>query len=52
MRFRIMQGPGELSLCVRNGETVIMKIVEPGELSGLSAATGGQGYEVTAETGI
>ena len=48
--FVLCKGRVKLSLCSRDGKTLIMKIVEPGELLGLSSAIGGKVYEVTAET--
>lgn len=48
--FVLCKGRVKLSLCSRDGKTLIMKIVEPGELLGLSSAISGKVYEVTAET--
>jgi CRP/FNR family transcriptional regulator, cyclic AMP receptor protein len=48
--FVLCRGRVKLSLCSRSGKTLIMKIVEPGEILGLSAAIRGNSYQVTAET--
>ena len=48
--FVLCKGRVKLSLCAPDGKTLIMKIVEPGELLGLSAAISNKVYEVTAET--
>ena len=48
--FVLCRGRVKLSLCSRSGKTLIMKVVEPGEILGLSAAIRGNPYPVTAET--
>src|SRR5215469_17778636 len=48
--FMLCKGRVRLSLCSSTGKTLIMKIVERGEILGLSATITGKPYEVTAET--
>ena len=48
--FVLCKGRVKLSLCSTDGKTLIFKIVEPGEVLGLSASVTGKQYEVTAET--
>jgi CRP/FNR family transcriptional regulator len=48
--FVLCKGRVKLSLCSTDGKTLIFKIVEPGEVLGLSASVTGKPYEVTAET--
>jgi len=48
--FVLCKGRVRLSLCSSTGKTVIMKIVEQGEVLGLSATITGKPYEVMAET--
>lgn len=48
--FVLCKGRVKLSLCAPDAKTLIMKIVEPGELLGLSAAISNKVYEVSAET--
>ncbi|HYL16989.1 MAG TPA: Crp/Fnr family transcriptional regulator [Terriglobales bacterium] len=48
--FVLCQGQVKLSFCARDGKTLILKIVEPGEVLGLSATLSGKPYELTAET--
>lgn len=48
--FVLCKGRVRLSLCSSTGKTLIMKIVEPGEVLGLSATVTGKPYEVMAET--
>jgi CRP/FNR family cyclic AMP-dependent transcriptional regulator len=48
--FVLCKGRVRLSLCSSTGKTLIMKIVEPGEVLGLSATITGKPYEVMAET--
>jgi CRP/FNR family cyclic AMP-dependent transcriptional regulator len=48
--FVLCQGRVKLSLSARDGKTLILKIVEPGEVLGLSATVSGKPYELTAET--
>jgi CRP/FNR family transcriptional regulator len=40
----------KVSLSARDGKTIILRIVEPGEVLGLSATVCGHPYELTAET--
>ena len=46
----LCKGRVKLSLCSSAGKTLIMKLVEPGEVLGLSATISGKPYEVMAET--
>jgi CRP/FNR family transcriptional regulator len=48
--FVLCKGRVKLSLCAADGKTLVFKIVEPGEVLGLSASVTGKPYEVTAET--
>ena len=48
--FVLCKGQVKLSLGARDGKTFILKIVEPGEVLGLSATLSGKPYELTAET--
>lgn len=48
--FVLCEGQVKLSLSARDGKTLILKIVEPGEVLGLSATISGKPYELTAET--
>jgi CRP/FNR family cyclic AMP-dependent transcriptional regulator len=48
--FVLCRGRVKLSLCSHSGKTLIMKIAEPGEILGLSAAIRGNPYQVSAET--
>ena len=48
--FVLCKGRVKLSLCSSTGKTLIMKLVEPGEVLGLSATISGKPYEVMAET--
>jgi CRP/FNR family transcriptional regulator len=48
--FVLCKGRVKLSMCAKDGKTLIMKIVEPGEVLGLSSTIGGKPYEVAAET--
>jgi CRP/FNR family transcriptional regulator, cyclic AMP receptor protein len=48
--FVLCKGRVRLSLCSSTGKTLIMKIVERGEVLGLSATITGKPYEVRAET--
>jgi CRP/FNR family transcriptional regulator, cyclic AMP receptor protein len=48
--FVLCKGRVKLSICGRDGKTLIMKIAEPGEVLGLSSTIGGKPYELTAET--
>jgi len=40
----------KLSTTSREGKVLVLKIVEPGEVTGLSAVIAGEAYEITAET--
>jgi len=48
--FVLCKGRVKLTLCSSTGKTLIMKLVEPGEILGLSATISGKPYEVMAET--
>jgi CRP/FNR family transcriptional regulator len=48
--FVLCKGRVKLSLCSTDGKTLIYKIVETGEVLGLSSSVTGKPYEVTAET--
>ncbi len=48
--FVLCKGRVKLSICARDGKTLIMKIAEQGEVLGLSSTIGGKPYELTAET--
>ena len=48
--FVLCKGRVKLSLGAANGKTMILRIVESGEVLGLSSAVSGQPCEVTAET--
>jgi CRP/FNR family transcriptional regulator len=48
--FVLCKGRVKLSICASDGKTLILKIAEPGEVLGLSAAVSGKAYELTAET--
>jgi CRP/FNR family transcriptional regulator, cyclic AMP receptor protein len=48
--FVLCKGRVKLSFCGSDGKILIMKIVEPGEVLGLSATVSGKPYELTAET--
>jgi CRP/FNR family cyclic AMP-dependent transcriptional regulator len=48
--FVLCQGRVKLSFSGPDGKTMILKIAEPGEVLGLSAAVSGKAYELTAET--
>lgn len=48
--YVLCKGRVKLSLCSSTGKTLIMKIVEPGEILGLSATVSGKPFEVMAET--
>ncbi|HEV8525101.1 MAG TPA: Crp/Fnr family transcriptional regulator [Terriglobales bacterium] len=47
--FVLCLGRAKLSTSSRDGKTIIVRIAEPGEILGLSAAVSGRPYEVTAE---
>src|ERR1700746_666070 len=48
--FVLCKGRVKFSICSTDGKTLILKIAEPGEVLGLSAAVSGKTYELTAET--
>jgi CRP/FNR family transcriptional regulator len=48
--FVLCKGQVKVSLSAREGKTLILRIVEPGEVLGLSATVSGHPYELTAET--
>jgi CRP/FNR family transcriptional regulator, cyclic AMP receptor protein len=48
--FVLCKGQVKLSLSAGDGKTIILKIVEPGEVLGLSATISGKPYDLTAET--
>ena len=48
--FVLCSGKVKLSTTSREGKVLILKIVQPGEIMGLSAAISGEPYEITAET--
>lgn len=47
--YVLLSGRVKLSVTSREGKTMIMRIAEPGDMLGLSAAMNGTDYEVTAE---
>ncbi len=47
--FVLCQGRAKLTLSSSDGKTMILRIVEPGEVLGLNATLSGQPYEATAE---
>jgi CRP/FNR family transcriptional regulator len=48
--FVLCKGRVKLSLSAGDGKTIILKIVEPGEVLGLGATISGKPYELTGET--
>jgi CRP/FNR family transcriptional regulator, cyclic AMP receptor protein len=48
--FLVCSGKVKLSVSSKAGKTLILQIVQPGEVIGLSASMSGAPYEVTAET--
>ena len=48
--FVLCKGRVKMSICATDGKTLIVRIAEPGEVLGLSAAISGKPYELTAET--
>ncbi len=48
--YILRRGRIKLSMCARDGKTLILRLVEPGEVLGLSAAVSGRVFEGTAET--
>ena len=48
--FIVCSGKVKLSTTSKEGKVLVLKIAEPGEIIGLSAAISGESYEITAET--
>jgi CRP/FNR family cyclic AMP-dependent transcriptional regulator len=48
--FVLCKGRVKISMGASDGKTLILKIVEPGEVLGISATVSGKPYELTAET--
>lgn len=48
--FFLSKGRVKLSVCARDGKTLILRIAEPGEVLGVGAALPNGPYEATAET--
>jgi len=48
--FIVRRGRLKLSVCGSDGRTLILRIVEPGDLIGVASVISGRGYEATAET--
>jgi CRP/FNR family cyclic AMP-dependent transcriptional regulator len=48
--FVLCSGKVKLSTTSRYGKVLVLKIVDPGEMVGLSAVISGEAYEITAET--
>ena len=48
--YVICSGTVKLSTSSKEGKVLILKIVDPGEVIGLSAVISGEAYEITAET--
>jgi len=48
--FVLCKGRVKLSICATDGKTLIVRVVEPGDVLGLSATVSGKPYELTAET--
>jgi CRP/FNR family cyclic AMP-dependent transcriptional regulator len=48
--FVLCKGQVKLSFSTKDGKTLILKIVEPGEVLGLGATVSGKPYDLTAET--
>ncbi len=48
--FVLCSGKVKLSTTSREGKVLVLKMVEPGEVIGLSAVISGEAFEVTAET--
>jgi CRP/FNR family transcriptional regulator len=48
--FMVLRGRVKLSVCSRDGKTLILRIAEPGEVLGISASVSSSAYEATAET--
>ena len=48
--FFLCRGRIKLSVSARDGKTLILRVVQPGDAVGVGAAVGGRTYEATAET--
>lgn len=48
--FFLSRGRVKLSICSRDGKTLILRVAQPGEALGVGAAVCGRSYEATAET--
>ena len=48
--FMVLRGRVKLSVCSRDGKTLILRIAEAGEVLGIGASVAGHAYEATAET--
>ena len=48
--FVVLRGRVKLSVCSRDGKTLILRIAEAGEMLGVSASVSSHPYEATAET--
>ncbi len=48
--FFLCRGRVKLSVCARDGKTLILRVAQPGEVLGIGAAVCGRTYEATAET--
>ena len=48
--FMVLRGRVKLSVCSRDGKTLILRIAKAGEVLGISASVSSHAYEATAET--
>jgi CRP/FNR family transcriptional regulator len=48
--FVLCSGRVKLSTTSKEGKVLVLKVAEPGDIMGLSAAISGESYEITAET--
>lgn len=48
--FIVCSGKVKLSTTSKEGKVLVLKVAEPGDIMGLSAAISGEAYEITAET--
>ena len=48
--FILCSGKVKLSTTSKEGKVLVLKVAEPGDIIGLSAAISGEAYEITAET--
>jgi CRP/FNR family transcriptional regulator len=48
--FIVRRGRLKLSVCGSDGRTLILRMVEPGDLIGVASVISGRGYEATAQT--